>query len=362
MTKKELRKQAGQLLIMGFDGTAMAPPLEKLLGDVQPGGVILFARNLVSAGQCHDLLSACRKVTDASIFTCIDLEGGTVDRLHNVIAPAPSEKEVARTGSRKLFRRHGELLGAEARALGFNVDFAPVSDLGLPVSEKVLGPRTVSADAKETVIFVCEFLRGLKSSGVLGCGKHFPGLGESNLDSHLDLPCIQKSWKKLWQEDLYPYRALHRQFPFVMAAHAAYPEVTGDKTPASLSKKWLKDVLRKKIGYRGIILSDDLEMGGVLAAGPVAQVAVETLRAGADMYLVCHKEEMVRTAYEAVVRETERDTRFARQVILAAKRVENMKHRNPSLRRIAPRPTNKTVDRLGKQLEAFQSRLAKAAH
>ena len=111
---------------------------------------------------------------------------------------------------------------------------------------------------------------------------------------------IDKPWKRLWNEDLLPYRELPRHLPFVMVAHAAYPQVTGDRTPASLSKKWMSEVLRKKIGYRGLIITDDLDMGGVLAAASIEDAAVETLRAGADMFLVCQKEESVWRAFEAV--------------------------------------------------------------
>src|ERR1019366_2658832 len=143
------------------------------------------------------------------------------------------------------------------------------------------GPRTTSADPKETIQYAREFLRGLSDCKILGCGKHFPGLGEANLDSHNALPVIDKPWKRLWNEDLLPYRELRRDLPFVMVAHAAYPQVTGDRTPASLSNKWMSEVLRKKIGYRGLIITDDLEMGGVLAAASIEDAAVETLRAGA---------------------------------------------------------------------------------
>ena len=137
----------------------------------------------------------------------------------------------------------------------------------------------------------------------------------------MDLPSIAKPWKRLWNEDLLPYRELHRELPFVMVAHAAYPEVTGDQTPASLSKKWMSDILRKKIGYRGLIITDDLDMGGVLAAASIEDAAVETLRAGADMFLVCQKEESVWRAFEAVYKQAESDGKFARLVSEKSQRV-----------------------------------------
>src|SRR5882724_570019 len=293
-----LRQQVGQLMIVGFDGLEATPAVHSLLTELRPSGIILFTRNISSPAQCYRLLAQCRSTAQLPLFACVDLEGGTVDRFRQILGAAPSQNDVASTGKKSLFRKHGEILGRSARALGFNVDFAPVSDLGFAASRSVLGSRTVSESAKETIAFVEEFLRGLRSAGVLGCGKHYPGLGEANLDSHHSLPVIEKSWKALWKEDVLPYRKLRKAFPFVMVARAAYPSVTGDSTPASLSKKWMTDILRKKIGYQGIILSDDMEMGGVLAAAPIGEASVRTLQAGADMLLVCHKEENVRAAYE----------------------------------------------------------------
>jgi beta-N-acetylhexosaminidase len=359
MKTKDLRALAGQLLILGFDGTSYAG-IDPLIRDTQPGGVILFARNIVNPQQTWQLLADCRKGISIAPFTCVDLEGGTVDRLRDIIAPAPAQQDVARTGKKVMFRRAGKIIGSEARALGFNVDFAPVSDIGFEISRPVMRSRTITDDPKDTVEYVREFMRGLKDARVLGCGKHFPGLGEGTLDSHHELPVIDKPWNRIWQEDLLPYRKLHRQLPFVMVAHAAYPQVTGDRTPASISKKWLANILRKKIGYKGLILSDDLEMGGVLAAASIEDAAVETIRAGADIFLVCHKEELVRRAYEAVVRTAERDRRFRKQVEKAAARVMRFKARSAALRRPAAPPTEKTVAQLRNDIGKLRAAIEKA--
>jgi beta-N-acetylhexosaminidase len=348
-----LRQQVGQLLILGYDGLAIDSKLRTTLSTLQPSGVILFARNIEDPPQTWRLLRDSQATTRVPMFLCVDLEGGTVDRLKKVIAPAPSVADVVATGNRKLFRMHGKILGLEARALGFNTDFAPVFDLGFEASRSVLTSRTASDDPKKTVDYAREFLRGLKDSKVLGCGKHFPGLGEGNLDSHHDMPVVQKSWKKMWAEDLVPYRELRRQIPFVMVAHASYPEVTNNKLPASLSRKWMQDVLRKKIDYKGLIISDDLEMGGVLSTGEIEDVAVETLRAGADMFLVCHNQDLVWRGYEAVLRTAERDSKFAAQVAKAAKRVLAFKKRSAELRGFAAEPKAKIVDNLKKIVTDF---------
>jgi beta-N-acetylhexosaminidase len=289
----------------------MTPRLSSMLRRLQPAGVILFARNIRTAEQTWRLLRECQKYVDTPLFSCVDLEGGNVDRFRDALGMAPSAADVFATGDRKLLRKHGELIGQNCRSLGFNVDFAPVLDLAFEASRRVMSSRAVSEDPRETVVYAREFLAGLRAAKVLGCGKHFPGLGEGTLDSHHELPVIEKPLKKLWAEDLLPYRRLRRQLPLVMVAHAAYPQVTHDRTPASLSKMWITDILRKRIGYRNLIVSDDLEMGGVLSAAPIGQAAIEFIRAGGDLCLICHREDQIANAYEELVKTAERDRRFA---------------------------------------------------
>jgi len=360
---RDLRAQVGQLLILGFDGTYVSAKLRAMLATLQPGGIILFARNITGPRQAYELLRDSQACLTQRGFLCVDLEGGTVDRLRDVIAPAPSVSDVFATGNRKLFRQHGRILGDEARALGFNTDFAPVFDLRLLPSASVLSSRTASPDPKDATLYARECLRGLRDVGVLGCGKHFPGLGEANLDTHHELPSIAKPWKRLWNEDLYPYRELRREAAFVMVAHAAYPAVTKKSEPASLSRKWITDILRKKIGYKGLIITDDLEMGGVAAAASIEDAAITTLEAGADMFLICHKEEKVWPAYEAVLSKAERDRRFARLIAERARRVAAFKKKSRELKRKVSPPSDKLIDKLRRELWEFseQVRYSQAA-
>jgi beta-N-acetylhexosaminidase len=352
---RDVKLDIGQLLIIGFDGTKMSPRLASLLTKIQPAGVILFARNITGAAQTHTLLRECQKSVAAPLFTCVDLEGGTVDRFRNVIGSAPSPAEVFATGSRALFRKHGRVIGENCRSLGFNVDFTPVLDLAFEASRKVMSSRAVSDDPKEVVAYAREFLRGLGDAGVLGCGKHFPGLGEATLDTHHELPSVEKPLRKLWDEDLVPYRVLRRELPFVMVSHAAFPSVTKKCTPASLSKRWITDVLRKKIRYNGLIISDDMEMGAVLEFAPIEQNVVEHIRAGGDLALICHHEDFILRAYEALLRETERDRKFARLVQESARRVLAFKSKK-ARGRGRPRhtvPTAARVEKLTRQLWEF---------
>jgi beta-N-acetylhexosaminidase len=343
----------GQLLIVGFDGAEMTPAVASLLQRVQPAGVILFARNIRSAEQTWRLLSECQQCVGEPLFTCVDLEGGTVDRFREALGPAPSAAEVFATDDRNLFRKHGRIIGENCRALGFNIDFAPVLDLAFEASRSVMGSRAVSANPREATAYARDFLAGLQSANVLGCGKHFPGLGEGTLDSHHGLPVIDKPWKRLWTEDLLPYRTLRRLLPLVMISHATYPQVTKDQKPASLSKTWITNILRRQIGYRNLIASDDLEMGGALSAGPVGEAAVEFVRAGGDLCLICHREDRINQAYEELSRNAEGDRRFARRVAESAQRVLMFKKKWAKLLARTKHPSTAIVEKLSRRLWEF---------
>jgi len=340
-------------MIVGFDGVEMTSKLASLLTKLQPAGVILFARNISTAQQAWRLLRDCQKCVSTPLFHCVDLEGGSVDRFRDALGPTPAAAEVFATGDDHVFRRHGEIIGENCRALGFNVDFAPVFDLAFASSRNVMGSRTVSADPKQLIAYAREFIAGLAEANVLGCGKHFPGLGEGQLDSHQEMPLIEKSLKRLWREDLLAYRTLRRQLPFVMIAHAAYPQVTKSRTPASLSKLWITDILRKRIGFRSLIVSDDLEMGGVLKAAPVGQAAVEFIAAGGDLCLVCHREEYVLEAYEGLRKRAERDEKFLMRIRESVRRVLAYKKKRAKFLRAGKPPDAAVVESLTRALWEF---------
>jgi beta-N-acetylhexosaminidase len=357
---KSVVDQLGQLLIIGFDGTEMSSRLASLLTKIQPAGVILFARNITGAEQTYRLLRECQKCVATPLFTCVDLEGGRVDRFRDLLGPTPSPADVFATGDKILFRKHGRIIGENCRALGFNVDFAPALDLAFEASKSVMSSRAVSTDPKLVAGYAREFLRGLEDDGVIGCGKHFPGLGEANLDTHHELPSVEKPLKKLWNQDIAPYRILRRELPMVMISHAAFPAVTKERTPASLSKKWIVDVLRRKIGYRGLVCSDDLEMGGVLAAAPIEQATIGHIRAGGDLALICRQENFILRAYEAMVKESERDRGFARRIQESRRHVLAFKKKHLARRR-AGAPTAAGTEKLTRRLWEFGEEVRIAA-
>ena len=312
----------------------------------------MFARNIQNGQQTHRLLKDCCALVKEPLFTCVDLEGGRVDRFRDMIGATPAAADVYATANRELFRKHGQIVGKTCRALGFNVDLAPVLDLACEASRTVMGSRSVAPSPREVIIYAHEFVRGLRASGVLGAGKHFPGLGEGKLDSHHRLPVIRKPFARLWEEDLLPYRRMKRELPMILVSHANYPLVTGDRLPATFSKKWIGETLRGRIGYRGLILSDDLEMGAVVKTGGPAKAAVEFIRAGGDLGFICQGQENVEQAFAALEREYERDAKFRQQVAAAASRVSALKRR-ARIGRSAGSPSTGTIEKLSRRLWEF---------
>lgn len=321
-----LREQVGQLIIAGVERAALSPIERAWLRLIRPGGIILFRRNIEEAAQVAALLRDATEIAGAPLFRCVDLEGGLVDRLRDLIAPMPSAAAVFASGKPGNFARHGKLIAREAKAAGFNVVLAPVLDLAPPASASVMRTRVVSANASDAIAYAMGFINGLESEGVVGCGKHFPGLGGGTLDSHDATPLIERTWEQLWQEDLTVFRALASRLPMMMVSHAAYPEVK-DGRPASISQFWISTVLRKRMSFGGLVLSDDLEMGGILTKCSIEEAAIQAIAAGTDLIEICRDPSLILRAYEALLSEVERSAAFRRNVESSYRRVLEAKQR-----------------------------------
>ena len=356
-----LRQAAGSLLVVGLAGTELTGLERAWLRLVQPAGIILFRRNISDAKQTRALLSEASALCAPHAFRCVDVEGGTVDRLRNALAAMPSAQAVAvaarRTGTPKLIREQGELIARGVRSFGFNTTLAPVLDLALADSADVMGTRSVAGDAENVVAYAREFLAGLAAHGVAGCGKHFPGLGGGRRDSHFETPEIRRRWKELWNEDLKPYRDLRDALPMIMVNHAAYPDTPGKKNPASVSPFWITTVLRKRMGYRGIIFSDDLEMGGILKFLSMEEAVVAAVLAGMDLMEICHSPELILRAYEALLREGERSAAF-RKLLLARSREMARKRTKLFADGVPAALTARQFEALRARIVRFQSAVA----
>jgi beta-N-acetylhexosaminidase len=351
--KETLRQAAGSLLVVGLGDKELTAMERAWLKLIRPAGIILFRRNIADRTQTRALLAEATSFCPPHCGAFVDVEGGTVDRLRDVLAPIPSVQAVAQaarvTGRAAIQREHGELVGRAVKVFGFNSSFAPVLDLALPESRKVMESRCAAETGAGVAAYAREFLAGLAAQGVAGCGKHFPGLGGGTLDSHLDTPKIERTWQRLWQQDLEPYRALRSQLPMIMVNHAAYPLTADAKRPATVSKFWMQTVLRKRIGYRGMVVSDDLEMGGVSKFMPIADAAVATVRLGTDLALICHHPEPILQVYEALIREGEHSAAFNKILLDRA--------RESARKRVKTFPAKMPTAINAKQFEALRARI-----
>jgi beta-N-acetylhexosaminidase len=326
-----LRHAAGSLLVVGLSGAELTGLERAWLKLVRPAGIILFRRNIADAAQTRALLNETTALCAQHCLRCVDVEGGSVDRLRDALAPFPSAQAVYRaaqaTGKPALIREQGELVARAVKAFGFNTTLAPVLDLALPASAKVMGTRAAAPTAEGAIEYGRNFLRGLAAQGVVGCGKHFPGLGGGTLDSHLETPAIHRTIREIYREDLAPYRAFGDQLPIIMVNHAAYPHTPSRHRPASISSYWIANVLRKQIGYRGIVFSDDLEMGGILKFLSIEEAVIAAIRAGMDLMEICHSPELILRAYESLIHEAERSQAF-RDLLLTRARDTSRKRKH----------------------------------
>jgi beta-N-acetylhexosaminidase len=356
-----LRQAAGSLLVVGLGGTTLTGLERAWLRLVRPGGIILFKRNIVDAAQTRALLQEATSFCAPHAVRCVDVEGGTVNRLRDALAPLPSAQAVGAivraSGKPAYAREHGELIGRAVKAFGFNTTLAPVVDLALPESTEVLGSRPPAADPADVIAYARAYLQGLEATGIAGCGKHFPGLGGATGDTHFVTPEIERTEQQIWNEDLVPYRELHKIMPMIMMNHAAYPNTPSRNRPASASNFWITKVLLKRIGYRGIVLSDDLEMGGILKFLSVDQAAVAAVQAGSDLLEICHSAELILRSYEALIAEAEKSAAF-RRLLLERSRETARKQARLYKAGIARAATTKELDTLRARILKFSEKIA----
>jgi beta-N-acetylhexosaminidase len=321
----QLSEQAGQVLIAGLASTSLSAEERGWIEQSRPGGIILFRRNIEEATQVAALLRDADRLGSTPLFRCVDLEGGLVDRLRDVVYPMPSAAAVFATGKRNLYRQHGWLIAREARALGFNVVLAPVLDLGLPESAPILRTRAVAAEPWRVIDYARYFVSGLNMENMLGCGKHFPGLGGAAVDSHHTTPVIHRQTRLMWRTDLAPWLAVGSRLPFAMVAHASYPWPGRDEALATVSRYWVTNVLRRPVRFRGIILSDDMEMGGILSRIPIEEAVVQAVAAGIQMIEICRDPALLLRAYEALLKEAEQSAAFRELVASAWRKIYRSK-------------------------------------
>ncbi len=324
----------GQLLVVGFEGHDLPPSLRAALIAGQRGGVIVFRRNLTTIEQTVQL---CRETAAAAMGTLppwigIDEEGGRVRRLPSpaLSLSLPSMRALAALGDDELIARCASAVAQELAVLGFNVNFAPVLDVDTNPDNPVIGDRAFGAEPEVVARRALAYLRGA-SGWITCCGKHFPGHGDTHLDSHLALPHLAHPVSRLDAVELLPFRAaIDARIPALMSAHIVV-EALDPQAPATLSRPIATDLLRQRLGFDGVLFSDDLEMQAIAGHRTFEEAAVQAVAAGCDVLLLCHSEEAQQRAHVALVQEAERSPAFrARCVEAATQGLAARRNRPPS--------------------------------
>jgi beta-N-acetylhexosaminidase len=298
-THLTLEQKVGQLFILGFQGSEPDPETRDLLDFIRPAGFLFYQRNIESFDQIHDLTTRLREAAAIPLLFAADHEGGRVDRLKHIFTMMPSVAELAGAGMAQL-RLGARVIAAELESTGFNLDLAPVVDLRVPGT--IMAERCLASDPAEVARLAAAVVEELSKRGVFTCVKHFPGMGGATVDPHFSLPRIERTRRQLQQEDMVPFVSLFDRADMVMISHAHYPGLGDEKPgPASLSAKVVEGFLRKKLGYRGLTITDDLTMGAVTSVGLTPELFLRAFEAGNDLLLFSQTTPLVERAFKTIV-------------------------------------------------------------
>jgi beta-N-acetylhexosaminidase len=297
-----LERDCTRLFLVGFPGPVVDPDLAALLRDGVVGA-ILFARNIGTPEETAALVDELKRSAGRPLMVAVDQEGGRVARLRGPPFTAlPPMRVLGDRGDAPLAHRAGRLLAYELRAVGIDWDFAPVLDVDTNPANPVIGDRALSSDAERVATLGVALAQGLEAGGVASCAKHFPGHGDTHQDSHHTLPVLVHDLERLRTVELLPFRRYAQAgLAAVMTAHVHFPAL-GEELPATMSRRALTDLLRGELGFRGVCVSDDLEMKAISEHMGVEEATVEGARAGVDVFLVCEHADVQRRCLEALVR------------------------------------------------------------
>lgn len=302
-----LRQKIGQMLICGFHGTEAGGEVKRFVAEHQIGGVIYFARNVQSVRQAarmsSDLQRTARDSGNIPLWISIDQEGGMVARITEGVALMPGNMALAAAGSLELAYRSAYISGKELRALGINMNFAPVLDVNNNARNPVIGVRSFGESPQLVAEYGAKVIHGLQDANVAATAKHFPGHGDTAVDSHLDLPAVAHDRERIKQVELVPFRrAIAAGIDAIMSAHIYFPALEPKKLPVTLSRTVLTGLLREELAYEGVIMTDCMEMNAIAEHYGTVKAAVMAVEAGADTILISHRADLQVEAIDAIER------------------------------------------------------------
>ncbi len=291
------RNDLGQMLLVGVPMPELDLETAKLFRQIQPGGFVLFGRNVKSAKQLRQLVDDLRELSQVEPIVAIDQEGGRVSRLKIIGNEPPNAQQLRDKGDESLIRTHGELTGELLRLFGFNLDLCPVLDISFDdQADNSLRGRCWGTSVRQVIRFAGIFNQALLSTGVLTCGKHFPGYAAAGLDPHHDLPRIDRSKSELEDCELAIFREFREHISSMMVGHAWYTAFDSDKVPASLSANVITRLLKEDMRFPGLIMTDDLDMGAIINEFGFPDTISRAMAAGNDMAMICHRVPMAEEA------------------------------------------------------------------
>lgn len=306
----------GQLILTGVPGTQLDRETAALFRRVQPGGFILFGRNIESATQLRQLIDDLRDLSRTEPIITIDQEGGRVSRLRLIGQEPPNAQQLRERGDLELVRQHGQITAELLRLFGFNLDLCPVLDISFDdEADNSLRGRCYGKDVAEVVKYAGAFNEALRAGGILSCGKHFPGYSAATIDAHHELPRIDRTRAELDAEELAVFRAFVPAVDSMMICHGWYPVFELEKRPASLSHKVITGTLRGEFGFRGLVMTDDLDMGAILNEYRFDETISLAVAAGNDLAMICHRVAAIAEAYQILQRQPARDLDRALQSV-----------------------------------------------
>ena len=324
-----LRRDIGQLLIGSLPGMTITPEIRSLAREFSLGGVTLFSRNIEAPEQVAELsVDVQTLASELPLWIAVDQEGGRVARLRKPFTEWPPMAVLGRSGSEDLAFRFAAALAVELRAVGVTLDYAPVLDIHTNPKNPIIGDRALAEDAQTVARLGAAIVRGLQENGVAGCGKHFPGHGDTAVDSHLDLPLVEHPPDRIRRVECVPFReAVRAGVAFMMTAHILVPSLDEER-PATLSPRVVQAILRDELQFEGVILSDDLEMKAVAKSYTIPDAAVQAVVAGCDGVLICSGDvETQAVTLEALVHAVEEDRIPFKRLEDAHKRLRRAKER-----------------------------------
>lgn len=280
----------GQLILTGVPGKSLDAETAALFNRVQPGGFILFGRNIETAGQLRKLIDDLRELSAVEPIITIDQEGGRVSRLRLIGQEPPNAQQLREKGDLNLIRRHGDITARLLRLFGFNLDLCPVLDISFDDgADNSLRGRCYGKTPEEVIRNAAAFNDALREGGVASCGKHFPGYSAATIDAHHDLPKIERTREQLDREELAVFREFVGSVDSMMICHGWYPCFETTKTPASLSSAIVTQLLREEMGFGGLVMTDDLDMGAILNEYSLEETISRAVAAGNDLSMICHR-------------------------------------------------------------------------